>query len=225
MERWVDKTPEYNRDLPVLLSLFPNAQFIHIVRDGRDVALSTFKMCFGASNAYRAASDWRRTILRINEFGSSLSDRQVLTIHYEALITEPAATMSTLASFLGIRNQGELMPVITNDIPSRVRQANHGKWRREMSTAEQRLFEAVAGDELRAFGYPTLHAVGRSLTGAERAYWEANHLLRKSFKTKYWSDTFYRAGVRVRTVAKGLGATGESTWAARPSAATREQAS
>jgi hypothetical protein len=212
MERWGDKTPEYLHNLPVLLSLFPNAQFVHIVRDGRDVALSTFKMYFGASNAYRAAADWRRAILRINEFCSSLTTQQVLTIHYERLLEEPAETMGGLIDFLGIRNRGALQPVIVDDIPQQVRQDNSGKWEQAMTMADQRMYEAIAGDELRALGYPTPHRVERQLTVAERAFWHANHVLRKTLKTNYWSDTLYRAGTRVRTAAKGLRPSGASAW-------------
>ena len=40
MVRWGDKTPQYNDDLSLLRDLFPDAQFVHIVRDGRDVTLS-----------------------------------------------------------------------------------------------------------------------------------------------------------------------------------------
>ena len=38
-----EKTPDYVRNLPLLFSLFPRAKTIHIIRDGRDVALSTLK--------------------------------------------------------------------------------------------------------------------------------------------------------------------------------------
>ena len=40
--RWGDKTPYYVLHMPMLLGRFPGAQFIHLIRDGRDVALSLF---------------------------------------------------------------------------------------------------------------------------------------------------------------------------------------
>jgi hypothetical protein len=39
--RWAEKTPDHSLDIPFLFELFPHARFIHIVRDGRDVACST----------------------------------------------------------------------------------------------------------------------------------------------------------------------------------------
>ena len=53
--RWGDKTPEYNYHLDVLLELFPTAQFVHVVRDPRDMAVSQFKAGFGSKTAYEAA--------------------------------------------------------------------------------------------------------------------------------------------------------------------------
>jgi hypothetical protein len=68
-----------------------------------------------------------------------------------------------------------------------------------MPLQDQRLFEVVAGDELRAAGYRTPHNVHRRIGAAERPYWEVNHLLHKALRKHYWSDTIDRAGLRVRT--------------------------
>ena len=201
MPRWGDKTPEYNFNLPVLLSLFPAAQFVHIVRDGRDVALSGFRMHFGAGNAYRAALQWRRTMLHVGHFCATLPPSQVCTLHYETLLREPADTLGDLARFLGIANTDAILPAIAEDVPSQVRSENGGKWRTAMSLQDQRLYESVAGDELRAAGYPTPHGVERRIGPMERAYWEAHHLVRKALRKHHWSDTLYRAGLRWRTVA------------------------
>jgi hypothetical protein len=201
MQRWGDKTPEYNSRLPVLLSLFPNAQFVHIVRDGRDVALSGFKMHFGAGNSYHAAVEWRRTMLNVGRFSSTLPDNQIFTLRYEAFLRDPVETMGRLSDFLGIANTSELLPAIAADIPQQLHQGNGEKWPAKMSLRDQRVYEAVAGDELRAAGYPTPHGVQRRIGRAEHAYWEANHLVHKLFRKEYWSDTVYRAGLRWRALA------------------------
>ena len=53
MERWGDKTPKYTVSLPILYQLFPDAQFVHIVRDGRDVFLSMVQASLTGENPYR----------------------------------------------------------------------------------------------------------------------------------------------------------------------------
>jgi hypothetical protein len=158
-------------------------------------------MHFGAGNAYHAAVQWRRTMLSIGHFTSTLPASQVFTLQYEAFLREPVETMGRLSQFLGIANTAEFLPAIAVDIPEQLRQGNGGKWATEMSIRDQRVYEAVAGDELRAAGYPTPHGVQRRIGPAERAYWEVNHLAHKVFRKAYWSDTFYRAGLRWRAVA------------------------
>ena len=62
--RWGDKTPYYVLHIPKLLEWWPDAQIIHIVRDGRDVALSMFarRHDFGAYNTYLAAKQWAQYV-------------------------------------------------------------------------------------------------------------------------------------------------------------------
>jgi hypothetical protein len=201
MHRWGDKTPEYNHDLPVLLSLFPNAQFVHIVRDGRDVALSSFRMPFGAGNAYRAAVDWRLAELRIAHFAASLSADQVSTIRYERMLSNPTQVFANLIDFLGIEKTPEVLSAISADIARQLRQDNCGRWRAGLSTAEQRIYESVAGDQLRAAGYPTFHDNTSRLGTMKRIYWEMDHVVRKSLRQQSWVDQFYRTAVRMRMLA------------------------
>jgi hypothetical protein len=198
MSRWGDKTPAYNHDLPILLSLFPDAQFVHIIRDGRDVALSSFRTHFGAGNVYRAALDWRRAQLRIHHFAASLRSEQILTIHYEELLSRPVETLEALARFFGIRGADPLLESVRGDIVGHIRAGNCGKWRDQLSIPEQRLFETVAGCELRMTGYATLHDVSGRLGSVQRFYWELDHRLRKTLRRRSWADNVYRAAVRLR---------------------------
>jgi Sulfotransferase family len=59
-ERWGDKTPGYSMELPLLASLFPDARFVHLIRDGRDVALSLMEVPRPprSTRAYSARGTW-----------------------------------------------------------------------------------------------------------------------------------------------------------------------
>ncbi len=206
MERWGDKTPEYNYNLPVLLSLFPRAQFLHIVRDGRDVALSTLRQGFGGANVYRAGVLWSRQLLLIQQFAEPLPDGQVLTLNYETLLAQPVETLDTVSAFLGIEPDASRRAAIVADVPSQVRSTNANKWRTDMSPGDLRLFEAVASDQLRASGYEARYPVAPRMNRAARLYWEADHLLRKTARPKYWVDHLYRARVRLRLAKPGVAA-------------------
>src|SRR5262249_5430083 len=68
--RWGDKTPMYMRHLPLLERLFPDAQYVHLIRDGRDAALSFLEMPEGTyartwarpDTAARFACLWRKEV-------------------------------------------------------------------------------------------------------------------------------------------------------------------
>lgn len=72
--RWGDKIPWYLLQMPLILEMFPKAQFVHIIRDGRDVALSLFnrKQDFGVYNIFRAAEYWAIYLERGQELGAQL---------------------------------------------------------------------------------------------------------------------------------------------------------
>ena len=60
--RWGDKTPQYVLEIPLLFRLFPDARVLHIIRDGRDVALSWLAVNFGPENVYTSALEWRKYV-------------------------------------------------------------------------------------------------------------------------------------------------------------------
>ncbi len=102
MNRWGDKTPEYVFHLPVLYHLLPDAQYIHIVRDGRDVALSIFQQEFGAKNVYKAAIDWRQQRQLVHHFAQTLPPEQFVEIRYEDFLGATDETFRQLVDFLDI---------------------------------------------------------------------------------------------------------------------------
>src|SRR5207249_7446416 len=57
-----DKTPRYVLYLTQLAKLFPEARFVHIIRDGRDVTMSLLEKDWGANNAVEGALIWKRSV-------------------------------------------------------------------------------------------------------------------------------------------------------------------
>ena len=60
--RWGDKTPPYVRIVPQLARLFPGARFLHLLRDGRDVALSFRKTGWHGPWLHRNTQEWREAV-------------------------------------------------------------------------------------------------------------------------------------------------------------------
>ncbi len=99
--RWGDKTPQYVRAIPTLAEIFPEARFIHIIRDGRDVALSLIRERFGPGNVYTAAGLWRETIEAGRRGARILAPDQYLEVRYEALTGNPGETLRSICAFVG----------------------------------------------------------------------------------------------------------------------------
>lgn len=160
--RWGDKTPYYVLHIPTLLEWFPDAQIVHLIRDGRDVALSLFgrQHDFGVYNVYHAAKYWQHYVERGHELGSTLDPHQYYELRYEDLLAEPENSMQKLCAFLGEEYSSTLFDVRPVENPGKtplvhqpIKAENAGKWRQKMSTWQIRIFESVASDTLRRFGY------------------------------------------------------------------------
>jgi len=205
LARWGDKTPEYTRHLPLLLELFPNAQFIHVVRDGRDVALSGYQMHFGCKNAYTAAREWREVVDDGQRFGTALTVGAFIEVRYEDLLAAPGDVFERLIRFLDIdAADGALNRFVRERIRPDVRAANSDKWKRQLSPADQAMFAAVAGETLRQSGYEVPARLPAPPGPLGRIYWEADNVVRRMARPDYWGDNFYKAGLRLRECVRPL---------------------
>ncbi|GIX48875.1 MAG: hypothetical protein KatS3mg131_3086 [Candidatus Tectimicrobiota bacterium] len=169
-QRWGDKNPRYVLHVPLLHALFPRAKFIHLIRDGRDVAVSHRQPPFNVHAVARAARLWKACVLQGHRHGLALGEAHYLEVRYEALCLSPRPVLARLCDFLGIPLEYERMLRFYADNAARqlippARHAWHrntfvpltaariGVWRRELAPADVEAFEALAGDVLEKFGY------------------------------------------------------------------------
>ncbi len=179
--RWGDKTPAYCRYMPGIESVLPEAHFIHIIRDGRDVALSLRRQWFApALDMAGLARHWADEVTATRSDGARSG--HYLEIRYEDLLLETRGTLQRVCEFVRLpfhpamedyhrratSRLGEIgdqrLPdgrVITRESRlERVRLAGSppdrsriGVWREEMAPDEQKTFAVIAGDLLRNLGY------------------------------------------------------------------------
>jgi len=99
--RWAEKDPTYTLQLPFLAEVFPDAQYVHLIRDGHDVVAS-FRDRWGYRSAARAArSEWRRYVLAARACGGRSAVDGYHELRYETLVADPELVMRDLLSFLG----------------------------------------------------------------------------------------------------------------------------
>jgi hypothetical protein len=184
--RWGDKTPYYVMHISKLLAWFPDAQFIHLIRDGRDVALSLFgrKHDFCVYNAYFAAEHWESHVERGHELGRHLQPNQYMELRYEDLLTQPELAMKTVCAFLGEAYSAELFEVAAVDTPGKtplvhrpLKADNIEKWRTKMTASQIKAFESVAGKTLREFGYELITPAKPPALAVKAAYRLHNKIL------------------------------------------------
>lgn len=190
-QHYADKTPGYVLRLRLLAKLFPEARFVHIIRDGRDVAVAFEDVPFGPKDVHFAAIYWRRHVNRGRRAGRILGPERYREIHYESLVDDPERSVRELCDFIDLKFDASMLRYF-EDPPAAVLATGHPQnhqrlllpptkglrdWRREMPPENVESFEAIAGRSLRRFGYE-LTTTRPSLTarlGAIRAEsrWQA----------------------------------------------------
>jgi hypothetical protein len=142
--------------------VWPDCQLVHVVRDGRDVAASHLRgrRWWGYRDVEHAARCWLEMVD---------GARDLPTVVYERLVEDPRATLEVLLDELGISWSNAVLAHTAADHALLAHPHEHpsaaevsraiyseaaGRYRRDLSPAELRAFEAIAGDALERLGYP-----------------------------------------------------------------------
>ncbi len=169
-----DNTPSYVFDAPMIDQLLPNAKYIHVVRDPRDVVCSVLRMRFGANDAVIAALDWHCWIGAWMMAERTIPAERRMELRYEDLCLDPLTQLTRVSKFLGgtpeeaaqaIRRHLEKSADETREFDSVARLQHHtrlkepisgrsiGRYRTELTPKQIRSIEEVAQNGMLAFGY------------------------------------------------------------------------
>jgi hypothetical protein len=156
-ERWSEKTPLYALHIETIGRAFSGASFIHMIRDGRDCAISNHRRWgrHPANSMYR----WKQVVDEGRRQGSLLGDRY-MEVRYEDLTQDPERHMKSVCSFLEVAFDERVL------LASRVRDHMAGKRSRTIVKSQKKntgylsdssLFslERLAGKRLATLGYST----------------------------------------------------------------------
>lgn len=98
--RWADKTPGNTLVLPFVEACFPDAQYVHVVRDPRDVVAS-HRRKWGRVSAAKATHLWPRYVAAARGFQRTIAAERWSELRYEVLVQDPEPTLRGLMRFLG----------------------------------------------------------------------------------------------------------------------------
>ncbi len=165
--RYGDKSPGYVTRMKLLTRLFPEARFVHIVRDVRSVALSLAEVPgdWATRSVPEGAARWRHRVSRGHAEGMALGGDRYAEVRYEDLVADPERELRRLVEFLLLPWDDSMLRYAHRGL-SRVpkgSQAIHGNvarqptttrdWRSQMKREDLEVVEAVAGDVLTEMGY------------------------------------------------------------------------
>lgn len=168
---WGDKTPGYMLLVEQLARMFPAARFVHMVRDGRDVAVSHRNTRWGTHNIVKLAVKWSFAVQFADKIGALLNERY-MRLRYEDLVADPATEIARICAFLDVAYEPPMLDfhrTASGEMPeeslrwhrnsvSAPDPARAAVWRAKLSEAEVQLFQEFAGDALTRFGYPLMPA-------------------------------------------------------------------
>jgi hypothetical protein len=178
VERWADCTPEHLLHLERIKETIPEALIIHIIRDGRDVGLSTAKLGYvrrmwwdRTSNVMVSGLYWEWMVRKGREDGRKLGP-DYTEVRFEELISDPRATLAKLSGFIDQElDYDHILKVgigsVSEPNTSFKDSANGAfnplqRWRKGFTPDDLAMFEALVGNTLQELGY-ALGTENRSL--------------------------------------------------------------
>lgn len=135
-----------------LLYIWPDAQFIHIIRDPRDVARSCIGMGW-AGNVWYGVGEWVKVEKLWDKLKNQLTSDRYIEIKYEDLIKNPTATLTEICQFMGLSFDDAMLTYDQDTTYSLLDPKLIKQWQKKLSSEEIQLVESKVKDLLSSRGY------------------------------------------------------------------------
>ncbi len=133
-------------------AIFPNARYIHLLRDPRDVGLSSIKMGW-SGNAYYGVDHWIETEVSWNRLSSQLNNDQFIELKYEDLVSSPQNELQKICQFLNLEFEQQMLDFSNTSTYGEINQDSLYRWKNELGAEEKRAIEYKISDLLGKKGY------------------------------------------------------------------------
>lgn len=150
-----ERTPWHVYHLPLIAEVYPDARFVHIIRDGRDATRSIVAQSWGPNTVEEAAEEWRSSVAAGRKAAPALGER-LLEVRYEDVLADPRAAITRIYAHDGLDGGIDEALVAAGEeanIGAHDKRIGSEKWREAWGQRELNEFDRVAGDLLRELGY------------------------------------------------------------------------
>jgi hypothetical protein len=204
VERWAETTPEHLLYIRRIKETIPDALIIHVIRDGRDVALSWEKLSQirpfpwdRKRPAVAAAIYWEWIVNKGRQAGRKLGG-DYIEVHYEDLVRQPERVLRSLEPFIEhdldyrrITEVGIGSVSKPNTAFEEGQQIPIGRWRTSLSQEELATLERLVGATLEDLGYElgakkSRHFDLARMRAAYRLYFDSKQYLKTSTPMGRW---------------------------------------
>ncbi|MER5940788.1 sulfotransferase [Streptomyces sp. NPDC001928] len=193
--RWGDKRPAYALHVDEILRLFPDAQFVHLVRDGRDCVASLLGVPWWHRGFHEAVATWAQVMDTTRRSARRLGPDSWHELRFEDLVADPESQLRALCAYLGEEYAPEMTEprrLAGTAVPARKTRhrrthgaldtSRAGSWQLRLTPNQIRLCDAALGKRLVRHGYELSGAVGPDPAELLRYRWVA--ALRRAAHTK-----------------------------------------
>ncbi|KAA5546135.1 sulfotransferase [Roseiconus nitratireducens] len=196
-----------HRHFQRLSRLWPDAKFVYLYRDGRDVARSCMQMGW-AGNVWSGASFWEQAEQDWERFRSVLRDDQWIEVRNESLVIDTPGELARICEFLGTQYDPDMLSYADETTYSLPDPGLVHQWRKKLTRQELQLLEARIGAKLRARGYEssevpplTTGALTRTRLRIQNA--AGKHRFRiKRYGVRLWAKELVARKLHLTAVAK-----------------------
>jgi hypothetical protein len=147
--------------------MFGDAKFIHLIRDGRDVAKSFQRQGWHGPWMHGYTREWLRAVELDMSLSKTRLNERILRVLYEDLVLHPEATLRRICAFIDEKFEDQMLQwhgKVDNAVPAREKHFHKGlgrdmnpsdvdRWKGEMTSREIFVAEALIGTQLSHFGY------------------------------------------------------------------------
>jgi hypothetical protein len=132
--------------------LYKNAKYIHIIRDPRDIAISSVKLGW-AGSYYYAPDMWITAEREWGELKTSIEENAWIELRYEEFVTHPEAELKKVCDFIGVDYTEKLFDYINTTKYNYPKESLAYRWKTQLQESEVQLIESRIGGYLHQGGY------------------------------------------------------------------------